>query len=53
MARHFHQTHHPIAIGYADLSVWCFACDAYIENPHAQSIVSTHVHKNKFGKEHF
>ncbi|XP_015579871.1 histone deacetylase 6 [Ricinus communis] len=31
MLQHYHQTHHCVALSYSDLSVWCFACDAYLD----------------------
>ncbi|KAL9371114.1 hypothetical protein Peur_036254 [Populus x canadensis] len=31
MLQHFHQTSHCLALSYSDLSVWCYACDSYID----------------------
>ncbi|XP_050210496.1 uncharacterized protein LOC126660847 isoform X1 [Mercurialis annua] len=31
MLQHYHETTHCVALSYSDLSVWCFACDAYLD----------------------
>ncbi|CAK7330103.1 unnamed protein product [Dovyalis caffra] len=31
MLQHFQQTSHCLALSYSDLSVWCFACDSYLD----------------------
>ncbi|KAK6241175.1 zinc finger protein [Theobroma cacao] len=31
MLEHYKQTTHCIALSYSDLSVWCFACDTYLD----------------------
>ncbi|XP_012093100.1 histone deacetylase 6 [Jatropha curcas] len=36
MLQHYQQMNHCVALSYSDLSVWCFACDAYLD---AQVIV--------------
>uniref|UniRef100_A0A182K760 Protein deacetylase HDAC6 n=1 Tax=Anopheles christyi TaxID=43041 RepID=A0A182K760_9DIPT len=34
MLRHSTETvDHPLALSFADLSVWCYGCDAYIDHP--------------------
>ena len=33
MVRHYHVTGHPLALSFSDLSVWCYVCDAYVDNP--------------------
>jgi histone deacetylase 6 len=33
MLAHYEATDHHIVLSYADLSVWCFACDSYVHNP--------------------
>ncbi|KAL7002890.1 hypothetical protein U1Q18_004049 [Sarracenia purpurea var. burkii] len=37
MLEHYQETNHCLALGYSDLSVWCFSCDAYLD---AQVIVT-------------
>ncbi|KAI4342032.1 hypothetical protein MLD38_026694 [Melastoma candidum] len=31
MLRHSQETGHALALSFSDLSVWCFACDSYID----------------------
>ncbi|KAL3730321.1 hypothetical protein ACJRO7_027343 [Eucalyptus globulus] len=31
MLQHFRQTSHCLALGFSDLSVWCFSCNSYIK----------------------
>lgn len=31
MLEHYQQKGHCLALSYSDLSVWCFACDAYLD----------------------
>ncbi|PON90566.1 Histone deacetylase superfamily [Trema orientale] len=31
MLNHYHHANHSLALSYSDLSVWCFACDAYLD----------------------
>ncbi|XP_002968200.2 histone deacetylase 6 [Selaginella moellendorffii] len=31
MLSHFQEFGHPSALSYRDLSVWCFACDSYLD----------------------
>ncbi|XP_061958201.1 uncharacterized protein LOC133679580 [Populus nigra] len=31
MLQHFHETSHCLALSYSDLSVWCFACNSYLD----------------------
>lgn len=40
MLAHHEATKHPLVVGFADLSFWCYACDSYIKetNPHLQPI---------------
>ncbi|KAH9655726.1 hypothetical protein KPL70_022408 [Citrus sinensis] len=52
MLRHYREKNHSVALGYSDLSVWCFACDAYLN---AQPILQLRpVHETsyvlKFGR---
>eukprot|EP00794_Sanderia_malayensis_P006092 gene6092-6795_t len=47
MLKHNEITAHPITISYADISVWCYACDSYIESPLLQGLVQA-VTMSKF-----
>ncbi|XP_040173259.1 histone deacetylase 6 isoform X2 [Anopheles arabiensis] len=38
---------HPLALSFADLSVWCYGCDAYIDHPALHHYKSL-VHQDKF-----
>lgn len=40
--------HECVAISFSDLSVWCFACDAYIKSPQSHLVVKA-LHEAKFG----
>lgn len=31
MVKHNEETGHPIALSFSDISVWCYACDDYID----------------------
>lgn len=33
MSRHGHEIGHPLTLSFSDLSVWCYQCEAYIDNP--------------------
>lgn len=45
--QHAEECEHPITLSFSDISVWCYACEAYIDNP-----VSTLFYK-KNKKEYF
>lgn len=30
---HEQSTTHPLALSFSDLSVWCYRCESYIDNP--------------------
>jgi NAD-dependent SIR2 family protein deacetylase len=45
---HFDTAHHAVAISLADLSVWCFACDAYVAAPSLAPAIDA-LHQMKFG----
>eukprot|EP00004_Rigifila_ramosa_P014423 TRINITY_DN3286_c0_g1_i2.p1 TRINITY_DN3286_c0_g1~~TRINITY_DN3286_c0_g1_i2.p1 ORF type:complete len:505 (-),score=115.23 TRINITY_DN3286_c0_g1_i2:22-1536(-) len=38
-AQHNATAGHPIALGWADLSVWCYSCEAYIVSPHLGALL--------------
>ncbi|CAN1821589.1 Histone deacetylase 6 [Linum perenne] len=31
MLQHYQDTNHSVALSFSDLSVWCFACEAYLD----------------------
>lgn len=39
MKKHNNETKHPIAVSFTDLSVWCYSCDSYIEDPSLNPIL--------------
>lgn len=50
MLHHHLETMHPLALSFRDLSVWCYPCEAYIDN--AQLFVyKSMAHRHKFGEE--
>lgn len=50
MLCHHIQTQHPLALSFSDLSVWCYGCEAYIDNPQL-FIYKARAHRYKFGEE--
>jgi len=32
MMLHAHSASHPLTLSFSDLSVWCYVCEAYIDN---------------------
>ncbi|CAK1540301.1 unnamed protein product [Leptosia nina] len=50
MGAHYRATNHPLSLSLADLSVWCYPCDAYIDNPLLYD-AKNNAHKCKFGEE--
>ena len=40
---------HPTGLSLGDLSVWCFACDAYVEHPRIEPLVAR-AQALKFGE---
>ncbi|OQV13167.1 putative Histone deacetylase 6 [Hypsibius exemplaris] len=47
--RHRDREGHELVLSYADLSVWCFACDSYINNPITHSAKQA-AYLSKFGE---
>ena len=47
---HYKETQHPIVCGFADLSVWCYKCDAYLkeDNPRVAPLHRI-LYAQKFG----
>jgi len=43
MVQHNEISKHPIALSYADISIWCYSCDSYIESPLLHPIAQTVV----------
>lgn len=33
MVEHGENAAHPLCLSFSDLSVWCYGCEAYIDNP--------------------
>lgn len=50
MIKHYAQTDHSLTLSFSDLSVWCYKCDAYIDNPILFKYKNL-AHINKFGEE--
>ncbi|XP_015929609.2 histone deacetylase 6 [Parasteatoda tepidariorum] len=48
MLQHGQDMKHVLTLSYVDLSVWCYACDAYIHNELIAPI-KEHAHIKKFG----
>ncbi|XP_015110573.1 histone deacetylase 6 [Diachasma alloeum] len=47
---HGESLEHPIALSLTDLSVWCYGCEAYVDNPKVYT-ARNRVHLAKFGEE--
>lgn len=41
---------HPLTLSFADLSIWCYTCEAYIDNPDL-FVYKNLAHRDKFGEE--
>ncbi|GFQ83953.1 histone deacetylase 6 [Trichonephila clavata] len=52
MVQHGLDMKHYLTLSYSDLSVWCYACDAYIHN-NLLVPVKEHAHDAKFNNSHF
>ena len=50
MVGHNSTSGHQLAISMADLSVWCYACDYYVDNAKLFPAKNA-LHKSKFGEE--
>ena len=50
MVVHNSTSGHQLAISMADLSVWCYACDYYVDNAKLFPAKNA-LHKSKFGEE--
>ena len=49
-ALHSISSDHPLTISFSDLSVWCYKCEAYIDNPQLHKFKNL-VHRSKFGED--
>lgn len=50
MVCHHMDSDHPLTLSFADLSVWCYKCEAYIDNPCLFKYKNL-AHQSKFGEE--
>ncbi|XP_020598489.1 histone deacetylase 6 [Phalaenopsis equestris] len=52
MLHHHQETGHCLSLSFSDLSVWCFACDAYLDVQVIQQLQPVYeiVHLLKFGE---
>ncbi|KAA0714370.1 Histone deacetylase 6 [Triplophysa tibetana] len=50
MVTHGQVSGHPLVLSFADLSVWCYACESYVHNK-ALHEVKNSAHLLKFGEE--
>ncbi|XP_065072844.1 histone deacetylase 6 isoform X1 [Ochlerotatus camptorhynchus] len=47
---HSLESEHPLALSFSDLSVWCYKCESYIDNPVLYPFKNL-VHRDKFDGE--
>nr|XP_012150678.1 PREDICTED: histone deacetylase 6 isoform X6 [Megachile rotundata] len=47
---HAEEIDHPLALSFSDLSVWCYRCEAYIDNPRLFAARNA-AHQSKFDEE--
>ncbi|PSN48229.1 Histone deacetylase 6 [Blattella germanica] len=50
MMIHGVENSHPLTLSFSDLSVWCYECEAYIDN-HVLYAAKNAVHRSKFGED--
>ncbi|KAJ6815895.1 putative histone deacetylase 6 [Iris pallida] len=52
MVRHHQETGHCLALSFSDLSVWCFACESYLDVQAIQALQPVYevAHLLKFGQ---
>lgn len=50
MLYHHLDTEHPLTLSFSDLSVWCYKCESYIDNPMLYKYKNM-AHVSKFGGE--
>jgi hypothetical protein len=47
--QHAEEFEHPIALSFSDISVWCYGCEAYIDNPRLYAARNA-AHQSKFNE---
>lgn len=47
---HSLETTHPLALSFSDLSVWCYLCEAYVDNSKLH-VFKNLLHRHKFGED--
>ncbi|CAL7939697.1 unnamed protein product [Xylocopa violacea] len=47
---HAEEMDHPLTLSFSDLSVWCYKCEAYIDNPRLFAARNA-AHQSKFNEE--
>ena len=50
MEKHYQEMGHPLTLSLADLSVWCYACSDYIDNPKLYKYKNL-AHRDKFNED--
>ena len=50
MLIHGTEKEHSVTLSFSDISVWCYTCNDYIDNPKLYPFKNA-VHKSKFGEE--
>ena len=50
MLIHGAEKEHSVTLSFSDISVWCYTCNDYIDNPKLYPFKNA-VHKSKFGEE--
>ncbi|XP_028048601.1 histone deacetylase 6 isoform X2 [Monomorium pharaonis] len=48
--QHAEEYEHPITLSFSDISVWCYGCEAYIDNPRLYAARNA-AHQSKFNEE--
>ncbi|GFO21263.1 histone deacetylase 6 [Plakobranchus ocellatus] len=49
MLYHRLETEHNMVLSYSDISVWCYCCDQYVDNPALREVKNA-AHRSKFGE---
>ncbi|KAM9667574.1 protein deacetylase HDAC6 isoform 6-T13 [Dama dama] len=50
MLQHHEGSGHPLVLSYADLSAWCYHCQAYVHHKDLLAVKNI-AHQNKFGED--
>ncbi|KAG5326611.1 HDAC6 deacetylase, partial [Pseudoatta argentina] len=48
--QHAEEFEHPITLSFSDISVWCYGCEAYVDNPRLYTARNA-AHQSKFNEE--